>query len=88
MASPMPVAAGIFFILFSGFIGWYGYLWAFRRETALRWFFDKPMRMWGLQVSVVNQQRFRNSFRVVGLMYFVLALILVVSAFWCLFGRF
>jgi hypothetical protein len=61
------------------------YLMIAKPELWLEWFVNRPYRLWGLQVSIVDKVRFRKATRFYALVPIVMAMLgLLASIFICL----
>ena len=61
-AMPWPVV--VFFLAFGTFWIWMAYLMLVKPKQYVEWFLNKPYRWWGLQVSIVDERRFKRWSRI------------------------
>ncbi len=57
---PWPVSLTVFCVLFGIFWLWVSFLMMARPQRYVEWFLNKPYRWCGLQISIVDEQRFKR----------------------------
>jgi len=82
MTHPQHIPWFVFipFIIGMGLVIVWFYLMLTKPEQWLEWFVNKPYRWWGLQVSIVNKERFRKATRLYALLPVLAALIGLTAA--------
>lgn len=80
----IPSFVCILFIITAGLVVFCFYLMLCKPEQWLEWFVNRPYRWWGLQVSIVNKERFYRVTRFYAMIPIVMAIIglVVVLIVW------
>ena len=59
------------------------YLMLFNQKLWLEWFVNKPYRQWGLQVTIIDEARFKRMLYIYACVPFVFGIIGLIAAMTC-----
>jgi hypothetical protein len=69
---PLIITVGIVAVMF--------YLMLFKTDLWLEWFVNKPYRWWGLQVTIVDKERFRKATHTYAMIPLLMAILGILAS--------
>ncbi len=73
----MPLIARLFITIFFSIWFWHAYLMVARPRRWVDWMYVKPLRWWGLSVTVENEQKLNRKARVMGIFFVLFGLLFI-----------